>query len=129
MSMSRHPMTANEQELHELLREAEVLIDSMATWFRNQPLGCPPAGTAEWQARVGRVLAAGVTQAPAPSWQAEAVARHAYERGANAMRDRAILVIEARHESGYDCSPWLLVKAIRDAEVPRDPCGVEGRKP
>ncbi len=30
----------------ELLREAEALIDGMATWFRSQPLGAPPAGTA-----------------------------------------------------------------------------------
>lgn len=44
----------------ELLQEAAVLIDSMATWFRSQPMGCPPAGTAQWQARVRKVLAAGV---------------------------------------------------------------------
>lgn len=46
--------------LRELLREAEALIDSMATWFRSQPMGCPPAGTAQWQAKARAVLAAGV---------------------------------------------------------------------
>lgn len=50
-------MDANELEL---LREAESLIDSMATWFRSQPMGCPPAGTAQWQAKARAALAAGV---------------------------------------------------------------------
>lgn len=44
----------------DLLREAESLIGSMATWFRAQPLGAPPAGTAQWQAKVRAVLANGV---------------------------------------------------------------------
>jgi hypothetical protein len=53
-------MAADEQELRVMLREAAGLIDSMATWFRNQPMGCPPAGTAEWQAKARKALAHGV---------------------------------------------------------------------
>lgn len=44
--------------LRTLLREGAELVDSMATWFRNQPMGCPPAGTAQWQASVRKALGA-----------------------------------------------------------------------
>jgi hypothetical protein len=67
----------------------------------------------------------GVPEVVAPSWQAEAMARHAYERGCNAMRDRAILLIEARYESGHTCEPWVLVKELQKLDNPTDPAGVE----
>lgn len=39
----------------------------------------------------------------------------ARRHGADAERDRIITLIRARHESGWDCSPTELVKAIRAA--------------
>lgn len=62
----------------------------------------------------------------APTWQQKVMERMAFERGVQGMRDRAILVIEARHESGHDCSPTVLVKAIREADDPTDPCAAHG---
>ncbi|HYE39683.1 MAG TPA: hypothetical protein VEB23_07115, partial [Ramlibacter sp.] len=44
----------------DLLREAGEVIESMAAWFRRQPLGAPPAGTAALQARIRAALASGV---------------------------------------------------------------------
>jgi hypothetical protein len=45
------------RELRELLREAGEIIDGMASWFRNQPMGCPPAGTAQLQWQIPIALA------------------------------------------------------------------------
>lgn len=64
-----------------------------------------------------------------PTWQQRAAERVAFARGVSGMRDTAVTVIRARHESGYACEPWTLVEAIRAAKGPTDPCGVEGRKP
>lgn len=61
-----------------------------------------------------------------PSWQQKAMERAAFARGVSAMRDVAVTVIRARHESGYACEPWTLVEAIRAAKEPTDPCGVGG---
>jgi hypothetical protein len=59
-----------------------------------------------------------------PTWQQRAAERAAFERGVSAMRDVAVTVIRARHESGYSCDPWKLVEAIRAAKEPTDPAGV-----
>jgi hypothetical protein len=61
-----------------------------------------------------------------PTWQQRAAERAAFARGVSAMRDVAVTVIRARHESGYACEPWTLVEAIRAAKEPTDPCGVTG---
>jgi hypothetical protein len=59
------PVRGN-RELRDLLREAGEVIKPMADWFRNQPLGAPPAGTAQLQANIRRVLAAAGVQASEP---------------------------------------------------------------
>jgi hypothetical protein len=51
-------LVAQRDELLTLLLEAEPIIASMADWFRNQPLGAPPVGTADLQSRLRAAIAA-----------------------------------------------------------------------
>lgn len=75
----------------------------------------------------GAVFIKALAPTPAPAqaapepWQEGVMSRLAFERGVSAMRDVAVSVIRARHESGNSCDPWKLVEAIRAAKEPTDP--------